>query len=381
MEFFKVVAAAAAVASFSAEAVDVDFLGEMIAIPSVSADVGQVNRAVEAMKAYLEKSGVHCAVETNAEGRECLYASITPGKRHDFVLAPHLDVVPAADPSQFTMKRDGDRVIGRGAYDCKGRAVAVAGVLRSLAGSGLSVGCLFGSDEELGGHATKWMVEEKGYAPRKMAIVPDAGGGKLMYAQKGQTFYRVKARGRSGHSSRPWLCDDSITKIARAYVRVRDIWDARHPLAEDKWSDVLTPTVVNADAGGLNIIPGSLDLVLNLRSVNPEAKDEAMKLLRDETGCEVELVRHSPPVSSDPSHPLMERLRMAMCRTLGRDVPFGRMFAATDARCFVSCGLPIAIVGTDGGGAHAADEWDSLSSMDEMASFLLDFLRAEAKPD
>ena len=370
-------AAASAVACHASQPLDVEFLREMIAIPSVSADTPQVNRAVAAMKAYLEKRGVYCTVETTPEGKDVLYASITPGKGHDFVLAPHIDVVPAADPSQFTMKREGDRVIGRGTSDCKGRAVAVAEVLCALAGKNLSVGCIFGSDEELGGFTTKWMAVDKGYAPKKMAIIADAGYGKVIYAHKGQTFYRVKARGRSGHSSRPWACDDSITKIARAYVRIRDIWDERHPLAEDKWSDVLTPTMIHADSGAYNLIPGALDLVLNLRSVNPGAKDEALELIKAETGCEVEIIRHSPPVTSDPKHPLMERLRKAMSETLGKDVPFGRMFAATDARCFVTCGVPIAMVGTNGHGAHAADEYDSLSSMEEMRDFLIKFLIQE----
>lgn len=362
----------------AASAADVDFLRELIAIPSVSADIPQVNRATRAMKAYLEKRGVFCTIETSPEGRETLYASITPGKNHDFVLAPHVDVVPPADPAQFTMVQEGDKVIGRGTYDCKGRAVAVAEALCALAGSGLSVGCIFGTDEELGGGTTKWMVTTMGYAPKKMAIVADTGYEKLVYAHKGQTFYRVKMRGRSGHSSRPWVCDDSITKMARDYLKIREEWDRRHPLAEDKWSDVLTPTQIKADDGALNLIPGAVDLVLNLRSVNPEAKEEAYELIKSITGSEVEIIRHSPPVTSDPKHPLMEKLRATMSEVLGREVPFGRMFAATDARCFVTCGVPIAIIGTNGNGAHAAYEYDTLSSMDEMKEILIKFLRREA---
>ena len=379
MNMKRMMIAIAVSASAMAQAIDVDFLREMVAIPSVSADIPQLNRAVRTMKAYLEKRGVYCSLETTPEGKNVLYASVTPGKGHDFVLAPHLDVVAAADPAQFTMKREGDKVIGRGVYDCKGRAVAVAETLCALVGKNLSVGCIFGSDEELGGLTTAWMVKERGYAPKKMAIVADTRGGRLVYAHKGQTLYRVKARGRSGHSSRPWLCDDSITKVARAYVRIRDAWDARHPLPEDKWSDVLTPTVIHADGGAMNMIPGAVDLVLNLRSVNPDAKDEAFELIKAETGCEVEIVRHSPPVYSDPNHPLMQRLRQSMCKTLGKDVPLDRMVSATDARCFVSCGVPIAIIGTEGNGAHAADEWDSLSSMDDMKRVLVDFLSQEAK--
>ena len=369
----------AAAALSTAPAADLEFVRDLIAIPSVSEDVPQVNRAVRLMKGYLESRGVYCAVETTPQGREVLYASVTPGKGHEFVLAPHLDVVPAADPSQFEMKRDGDRITGRGSNDCKGRAASVAEVLVSLAGSGLSVGCLFGSDEEIGGEASRWMVEQKGYGPTKMAIVADTGGNKLVYAHKGHAIFMVRARGRSGHSSAPWACDDSITKVARGYMRVREEWDRRHPLADDRWCDVLTPTMVNADAGAKNIIPGAVDMALNLRSVREEAEAEALELLRREMeGCEVELERSSPPVSSDPGHPLMQRLRKTMGETLGMDVPMERMFAATDARCFVRCGVPIAMVGAVGGGAHAADEWESVSSLDAMRDYLARFLRQEA---
>ena len=52
MEMKKTLAfAAAAAACMAAHALDVEFLREMIAIPSVSADVPQVNRAVRTMKA------------------------------------------------------------------------------------------------------------------------------------------------------------------------------------------------------------------------------------------------------------------------------------------------------------------------------------------
>ena len=346
-------------ATFSASAGDVDFLREMVAIPSVSDDMPQVNRATRAMAGYLEKRGVFCTVEKMGNGREVLYASVTPGKGHDFVLAPHLDVVPPTSPDQF-------------------RAVAVAEVLCALVGKNVSVGCIFGSDEEIGGESTKWMVNEKGYAPKKMAIIPDASYGKLVYAHKGHTLFRIKVRGRGGHSSRPWECDDSIAKMSRDYLKIREIWDKRHPLAEDKWSDVLTATQLKADDGALNLIPQAVDLVLNLRSVSPHAKDEALELIKSVTGSEVEILLHSSPVTSDPGHPLMERLRKVMSEIQDFEVPFDRMFAATDARAFVTCGVPIAMLGTKGHGAHAADEWDTLSSQDEMRDFLVKFFLQEA---
>ena len=361
--------------SFAVNALDLEYLSELIAIPSVSADIKEVNRSMRFTRDYLVKRGVHCVMETAPDGREILYAATTPGKCHDFVFSVHLDVVPAGKPDHFKLVRNGDRVEGRGTSDCKGNAASIVEILCKLVGKGFSVGCIFGPDEEIGGAGTRWMVEEKGYKPNKMAIVVDARARSVGYAHKGQTYVKVSAKGRSGHSSRPWTCDDSITKVALAYAKIREIWDKRHPLPEDKWSDVMVPTYIKADSGALNLIPSEMDLILNLRSVNPGATDELVKLAREvATGCEVELMRYSPPVNTDPKHPLMELLRKTMEDECSAEISFSRMVAATDARWFVSCNVPIALIGAKGGGAHAVDEYKSISSLEEMERYLIKFL-------
>jgi acetylornithine deacetylase len=361
--------------SFAVNALDLEYLSELIAIPSVSADIKEVNRSMRFTRDYLVKRGVHCVIETAPDGREILYAATTPGKCHDFVFSVHLDVVPAGKPDHFKLVRNGDRVEGRGTSDCKGNAASIVEILCKLVGKGFSVGCIFGPDEEIGGAGTRWMVEEKGYKPNKMAIVVDARARSVGYAHKGQTYVKVSAKGRSGHSSRPWTCDDSITKVALAYAKIREIWDKRHPLPEDKWSDVMVPTYIKADSGALNLIPAEMDLILNLRSVNPGATDELVKLAREvATGCEVELMRYSPPVNTDPKHPLMESLRKTMEEECSAEISFSRMDAATDARWFVSCNVPIALIGAKGGGAHAVDEYKSISSLEEMERYLIKFL-------
>lgn len=366
--------------ALSANAIDVDFLEKLVAIPSVSADIKEVNNASRFVRDYLEKHGVYCTMETMDTGREVLYASTTPGKKHDIVLSVHLDVVPSANPNHFQMKRNGDTLEGRGVYDCKGNVVAIAELLCELKDKNVSAGCIFGPDEEIGGLATRWMVETKGYSPKKMAIVADSGYGAIGYAHKGQTYVRIKAVGKSGHSSRPWTCDDSISKVMKAFVKIQEEWNRRHPLPEDKWSDVMVPTYVKADSGALNLIPGEVELILNLRSVNPDAKDELAELAKSlSDGCEVEIIRHSPPMNSDPDHPLVKKLQSAMTESLGKDVPLKRMLAATDARWFTSCGVPIVMVGANGSGAHSLNEKVSLSTFEEMKKYLTKFIVETSK--
>ena len=366
--------------SLTVNALDLDYLSDLIAIPSVSADIKEVNRSMQFTRDYLVKRGVYCTIETAPDGREILYAATTPGKCHDFVFSVHLDVVPAGKPDHFKLIRNGDRVEGRGTSDCKGNAASVVEILCKLVGKNYSVGCIFGPDEEIGGAGTKWMVDEMGYKPNKMAIVVDARARSVGYAHKGQTYVKISAKGRSGHSSRPWTCDDSITKVTLAYAKIREIWDQRHPLPEDKWSDVMVPTFIKADSGALNLIPGTMELILNLRSVNPGATDELVKLAKEvAVGCDVELMRYSPPVNTDPNHPLMESLRKAIEDEAKTPISFSRMVAATDARWFVSCKIPIALIGAAGGGAHAVYEYKSISSLEEMERYLLKFIESNSK--
>ena len=113
--------AAVSAAALSAHALDMDFFEKLVAIPSVSANTKEVNRATRFVQDYLVKRGVLCTIETMDDGREVLYAAVTPGKRHDFVFAVHLDVVAPGKPSHFTVERKGrTRVEGRGVGDCKG---------------------------------------------------------------------------------------------------------------------------------------------------------------------------------------------------------------------------------------------------------------------
>ena len=362
-----------------AHGADEAFLKELIEIPSSSIDYPQVNRAMQAMKAYLEKRGLFCTIETDGDGRELLFAATKPGKMQDYVLSTHLDVVPASYEGQYEYKNDNGRITGRGVGDVKGGAVAVAQTLVALAGKDVSVGCIFGADEELGGFTTTWMVEKMGYRPRKMVVVVDSEYGKIGYATKGQLMVRSTVKGRGGHSSAPWKCEDLITDLSAAVVKIKEEWYRRHPLADgpDHWSDVLTPTIIHSEGTALNRIPSEVWVNFNLRSVRPEAKDECIELIREMTKGEVEVVRYSPPCESAVDDPYVLRLKKAMEAELKRPVPLERMSFATDARCFVTCGVPVVNVGHNHGDSHAATEWATLDSIDEVTRYLTAFFISE----
>lgn len=372
-------ALACLVTAVGAYAADLAFLKELVEIPSSSIDYPQVNRAMRAMKAYLGRRGLFCTMETDDKGREILFAATKPGKVQDYMISAHLDVVPASYEGQYTFKNDNGRITGRGVGDDKGGSLAVAQTLAALAGKDVSVGCIFGADEELGGFTTTWMVEEKGYRPRRMVIVVDSAYGKIGYATKGQLMVRATLAGKGGHSSAPWLCEDLVTRLSDAVVKIKEEWYRRHPMADgpDHWSDILTPTVIHSEGTALNRIPSEVWVNFNLRSVRPEAKDECVQLVKEMTKGKVEVVRYSPPCVSDGNDPYVLRLRKAMEAELKTTVPLERMPFATDARCFVSCKVPVVNIGHKHGDSHGAGEWATADSIDVVTRYLTAFLLAE----
>ena len=365
--------------SGGASAADLAFLKELVEIPSSSIDYSQVNRAMRAMKVFLEKRGMFCTIETDEQGRELLFAATKPGKVQDYILSAHLDVVPASCEGQYTFKNENGRLSGRGVGDDKGGALAVAQTLAALAGKDVSVGCIFGADEELGGFTTTWMVEKMGYKPRRMAIVVDSSYGKIGYATKGQLMVRATLSGKGGHSSAPWRCEDLITELSAAVVKIKEEWYRRHPLADgpDHWSDILTPTIIHSEGTALNRIPSEVWVNFNLRSVRSEAKDECVRLISEITKGKVEVVRYSPPCVSEGNDPYVLRLKKVMEDELKAQVPLERMPFATDARCFVSCKVPVVNIGHKGGDAHGAKEWADADSIDVVTRYLTAFFLAE----
>ncbi|MBQ9726977.1 MAG: M20/M25/M40 family metallo-hydrolase [Kiritimatiellae bacterium] len=356
--------------------IDLPFFLELLKIPSVTGDVPQVNRAVAAVRAWLEARGVHCTAETMPDGRDFLYASVRPGERTPRLLFnAHLDVVPAP-AALFEPRIVGDRIFGRGTQDCKGNAVAVAAALAALAGSGASVGAVFSTDEEEGGATTAAAVA-RGIRATGLAVVADAEPWAIVFAQKGVASFRLVAEGKGGHSSRPWALDNPIDKLFDGWARLRAAWPA--PADETKhWHDTIAATVVRAGAVH-NQVPDTAEMVVNVRFVEPGALPRVEALIREASGLRVERLTTCEPVVCDADAPALAALRGAMEAAFGREIPMKRMHGATDARHFAGPGAaPVAMVGIDGRACHEDAEEASLSSIAAYADLFASFARSFA---
>ncbi len=352
-------------------AIDKDLFLRLLRIPSVTQDAARVDECVDVLRAYLEAHGVMCSVEQCGD-RKALYASTAPGKTQDYLLNAHLDVVPAA-PELFEPALGADGILrGRGVADCKGSAAVIAQLLCDFAGRP-GIGAIFTTDEEVGGSTTARMAA-LGYGARRMVLIIDGAPYCIAHAQKGTVSFTLRALGRGGHSSAPWEFDNPIDRLHAAYARIRAVWPAAD--APDHWCDTLAATVLRAGEV-FNQIPDTAELVLNVRYIAKDGSAAAERLLREAAGEGVEISRghDSPPVFCDEGHPELRRLAEAMRRAWpDRGIGFEKMMGATDARHFVGLGVPIAILGVDGGALHERGEWLRLASLDEMLAMLEGFL-------
>lgn len=348
-----------------------DLLTTLVKCRPVSNDIPAVNAAHDVLKAFLDKNNIYNVTEIINE-RKVLYAATVESKTPDYLFNAHIDVVPPVTEEQFTPRMEGSVMYGRGPGDDLGNAVTLVQLLLNVAKKRVSAGVIFTADEEIGGLTTAEMVT-RGYKAKKAIIVVDGGGENIVSAEKGMISLRLTAKGRGGHASAPWAYDNPIEKLFAAFTSLKADWD--HPTADNQWKDSLAITQINAGAVH-NQIPETASMVINIRYTADENRWGIMEKVRS-TGLEVQLVEECPPVVSDSNDPILQRLQKITAEVRNKPCSFVKMNGATDARHLKVLNVPIAIMGIVGGGAHSANEFADLDTIEGLAEIFERFIMEE----
>ena len=355
---------------------DVSQLSELLSIPSVSADVRECDRAIEWMKTYLESRGVWCKtfVAPDAGGRKVLYAATVPElKNPDYVFVTHLDVVAAASPEMFKPRLEGNILYARGACDTKGNAFCGAKALVALNGKA-SIGCIFASNEEIGGSTTRYVIEQGYGFPNKAIIVLDSGTkkDKIQYSCMGCSYYKVTAYGKSGHASFPEICDNPIYKLAEAAIKLRDNYPKRGPGERKNCAAV---TIIGGGEAQ-NRIPSEASMTVNVRFVEEDGLESERALIEKITGLKTELIRGAPAACGDPESPVFHRI-CAIAKKFYPDRSCapenGR--GANDMRWFFGYKGAIACLAMNLDGGHSDSEWCDVSDIGNFTDMLVEICK------
>ena len=342
--------------------------------PTLAGGPGEANIAA-LIANKLEALGVRPSVQEVMPGRANTVAVIRGrGEAPPLLFNAHVDTVGVEDMMDpFTLRREGDRLYGRGSYDMKGSAAVMLALAERYAaapppGDVLLTFVAYEEDHSLG---TEYVVQHwlpTLETPPAAAIVLEPTEEKIAVAHKGFAWLQVAVIGRAAHGSRP---DEGVDAALPLGAALRELTAIAGELAAQPADPLLGHASLHVSqlSGGTawSVYPAHAGLSWERRTLPGESDtvidDElgrVVQALTDEPGnhrCNGSIVfsrlPHRVPVESLPV-----RLLQRACPD--SDIA-GVAFWADSA--LLGEHIPTALYGPKGHGAHAIDEWVSLSSL------------------
>jgi len=287
----------------------------------------------------------------------------------------HLDVVPA-EPEQFYPRLEGDRLIGRGAYDMKGGLAAMMCAVKDLERqSAVRVRLICVPDEESEeiDDRSSDAVVRRGLGG-DFAITGEPTNLHIGVEAKGVLAMLIEVRGRAAHSSTPWLGDNAVLKAVDVFRAIESLPFSRQSSETFDRPSINLGRIEGGDA--LNKVPDRCRMAVDIRFLPGQNPDDIRSQIARIPECEVTKSFVFPPVSVPRGNPYVRALRDAVARSVpdqevlsvGRD-------GASDAVSFMAAGIPAVEFGPDGAGHHGPEEWVSVSSLARYRRSLVSFVR------
>ena len=304
------------------------------------------------------------------EGKPALIATLHNTTTPTLMLNAHLDVV-AARTEQFEPEVRGGRIYGRGSQDMKGSGTVLLRLLRDLAAlpARPNVGVQFVTDEEIGGfHGTARLVDEGWRCAFFIALEPTDLN--ICYAHKGGMVLDVLCSGAPAHGAKPWEGANPLTTLGQGLSRLEQRFPSPSMPA---WITTVTPTAIHGGTGSRNQIPPEAVLTLDIRYI-PD--DHPSTIAAEVEACfpggKLSYL-HTPPLATDPQHPMITRLATLLEHVRGTAPVLFREHFCTDARFYGAAGIPAICVGPIGAGLHSDEEWVDIASLQQLHSVLYQF--------
>jgi succinyl-diaminopimelate desuccinylase len=340
----------------------------------------------------LREAGCAVSLDEFAPGRVNVLGRLENGPGPVFAFNTHMDVVPAGDgwkADPFTLRAEGDRLIGRGACDAKGPLAGMLHAIAALAAdrgkwSGTLLGA-FVADEEVASAGARRLAAGKPHID--FVVVGEPSGNAPIVAHKGSLRPVVRVGGKTAHSGTPALGVNAIFEAGRLLPRLAayhaSLAARAHPLVGQP-----SLTVTRASAGiADNIVPDACELLLDRRLVPGETEAGALAeiaaLLEDarRDGIVAEILRCKPTTGgaaeTAPDHPMVQAaLAAGRHHGVADPRPFGFQ-GACDFVHFRDIGAEGVVLGPgDLAVAHKPEEWVGRDELEASALIYRDIARA-----
>jgi succinyl-diaminopimelate desuccinylase len=349
-----------------------DLLTQLIACKTTADQPAEIDRCFEILEKELSALPFKAENFVQNGARSMVWRSDSQGPK--IMLNAHLDVVPASD-QMFTVRTEGDKLIGRGVSDMKfAIACFVIAVQEIFAQTGKlpSVDIMINSDEERGGKDGAKVLVEQIKEPYVCVVIPDAGENwKITEETKGALHLHAIVTGKTAHGSRPWEGESAVDKLLLDLTALRQVFPES---LEYTWDTTLNIGQIH---GGKQMNQVSDSAVADLDIRHPASVDAAeikAKVIKACAHSTIEVAAQGAPLLVTRDNPYISLWKEIIKDKTPED-PFVKITGATDGRYFAAKGMSVLLSKPIGGLIHTEEEWLSKSSFEEYTQKLIEFLQ------
>lgn len=370
-------------------------LADLVAIDSVNPDLvtggaGETDLA-EYIAAWGRAEGLETHVQAAAPGRpNVILIARGRGGGRSLMLNAHTDTVgvEGMDAPFTPVIRDGC-LYGRGAYDMKSGLAACMLALKAARDMQLAGDVMLGAvvDEEYGSIGTEALLAEWERWPADAVLIAEPTELAISIAHRGFVWLEIETCGVAAHGSLPHLGVDAIAKMGKvlAALDAHDRGMRAAPTHDLLGSGSLHASIIS---GGeeISMYPAHCKLLVERRTLPGETaksvEAEAQIILDEIAAADPEFKAQARATfargaySIDAAHPLVGQLQRAAESRLGAAAPLVGSSWWMDSALFGEKGLPTAVLGPAGAGAHAREEWVNLASVEQCRAIYTDLISA-----
>ena len=333
------------------------------------------------------------------DGSRPNWAVILPGEgvAPRIWLMTHMDVVPPGDrmpdgswagwdSDPFAVRREGDRLIGRGVEDNQQEMVASVFAVRALIECGVRpaypVGLLFVSAEETGSaYGLNHVLREHPelFDKQDIILVPDGGnedGSLIEVSEKSVLWLKFRIKGKQSHGSMPHRGCNAFRAGARLVCALDAGLPERFSMQDELYEpprSTFEPTMHEKNVPNVNTTPGEEVFCFDCRVLPQFDLDEVLRYVRSqlgrvdaELGTESDLeilnrVDAAPRTPADvPAVGVIQRAVAEVYGVEGRPMGIGGGTVAVEFR---RAGYPVVVWSRTESTAHQTNESCLISNM------------------
>ncbi|MDX6641282.1 MAG: succinyl-diaminopimelate desuccinylase [Solirubrobacteraceae bacterium] len=315
-------------------------------------------------------------IEHDHQGLPVLLADVgaTAADAPTVILHGHIDVVPA-HAEQFEARVEGDRLIGRGAYDMKGALAAMMlATVDAAAQSAVRVRFVCVPDEEsddVDDRSIDALIADG--LRGDFAITGEPTDLHIGVQAKGVLAVRIEVAGRAAHGSTPWEGDNAILKAHDAFRRIETLPFSRESSDLFDRPSINLARIIGGDA--FNKVPDACSMDVDIRFLPNQDPGAILAQIREIADVRIAKTFIREPAIVSRSNPYVRALRAALASSIDDEPLSVGRDGASDAVSFLRAGVPAVEFGPVGGGPHGPDEWTSISSLGRYRTALGDFVR------